>query len=58
MDWKNTPEKIKKDVELAQSLHPNYDLETASWITKKKSKRVGKKTPKLPKNTPYNKKPK
>ena len=52
MDWKNTPEKIKKDVELAQSLHPNYDLETASWITKKKPK---KKVPKLPKNTPYNK---
>ena len=59
MDWKNTPkgvkakvekaDKLAKDKTLAESLHPDYDLETASWITKKKPKK-----PKLPKNTPYN----
>ena len=61
MDWKNPPkgvkakvekaDKLAKDKTLAESLHPDYDLETASWITKKKPK---KKVPKLPKNTPYN----
>ena len=60
MDWKNTPkgvkakvekaDKLAKDKTLAESLHPDYDLETASWITKKKPK---KKVPKLPKNTLY-----